>query len=490
MPNRLFGTFVLALVAVAACRSEPAALDADLLIQHVTVIDGTGAAPRPDQSVAIKGERIVALGPAAEVRAPATAKVIDGQGKYLIPGLWDMHVHLNGYQEHSFPLFVANGVTGVRDMGGNLAASLKLREAARSGTLPAPEVLIAGPILDAEYLVRAVAGTPYAAGRAAVPDSAAGVAMVDSLARAGVDHIKVHSLTPRAAYFAIVAEAKRKGIPVVGHMPDSVSNREAITAGQRTIEHGSKLEYEETPRGEELNRHWLAATQKVIDQNRDHPKVGPIFMIRLVMADSARAAFDSATAASFGAFAAQHEVWFDPTLVVMETLYRANDSAFRHPPELKYAPPSARSEEIPSTTNATPEALEAGRAELRRYFGMIQPLLKAGAKFTTGTDLPVPPLPPGFSLLRELELLVQAGFSPMQAIQAATHNSAEAAGKLAEMGTVETGKRASLVLLDADPLADISNVKRIDAVIVKGKLLDRATLDRMLADAEAYASQP
>ncbi|MEO7963426.1 MAG: amidohydrolase family protein [Gemmatimonadaceae bacterium] len=485
---RRFRMSAFALAVLVGCNSKPE-LDADLLIQHVTVIDGTGAASRADQFVAIKGDRIVAIGPAAEMPTSKSAKIVDGLGKYLIPGLWDMHVHLDGYKEHSFPLFVANGVTGVRDLGGNLAASLKLRELARSGSSPAPDVLIAGPVLDGDYVVRAVAGTAYAAGREAVPDSATGVAMVDSLARAGVDHIKVHSLTPRAAYFAILAEARRKGIPVVGHLPDSISNQEAILGGQRTIEHGSKLEYGETARGEELTRRWLAATQKVIDKTRDHPDVGPIFAIRLAMSDTALAAYDSATAATFGAFAAKHDVWFDPTIVVEETMWRANDSTYRHPDELKYAPKSAQSDEIPVTGTATPAELEAGHVRFTREVNSLLPLLRAGAKFVTGTDLPVPPLPPGFSLLRELELLVHGGFTPMQAIQAATHNSAEAAGKLAELGTVETGKRASLVLLDANPLAAIGNVRRINAVIVKGKLLDRATLDRMLVDAEAYAKK-
>ncbi|MHB1329788.1 MAG: amidohydrolase family protein, partial [Gemmatimonadales bacterium] len=304
-----------------------------------------------------------------------------------------------------------------------------------------------------------------------------------------IDAIKVHSLTPRVAYFTILAAAKRHGIPVVGHVPESVSVREAIEAGQHTIEHNTRVELAMTPRGDELSNWALGVGQHIFDRFAVIPVVGPLFALRLAVADSALAAYDSATAYAFGSFAAERPVWFAPTLTVMEALYRGNDPAYRRPPELKYAPAASleMDEGMGIDTAATEAQLEAGRARLARQLTTIPPLINTGVKLITGTDAPVYPLVPGFSLHRELELLVQAGLTPMQAIQAATRNSAEAAGRLADLGTIEPGKRGSMVLLSADPLADISNTRQIDAVLLNGRFLDRATLDRMLADALTYA---
>src|SRR5439155_19351219 len=219
------------------------------------------------------------------------------------------------YGQHSFPLFLANGVTTIRDVGGDLANSLWLRQETQFGRLLGPEMLIAGPTLDAEYVVRGVQGTPYAAARVAVPDSGRAVAVVDSLSRMGVDQIKVHSMTPRAAYFAILAQARKHGIPVVGHVPDSVMPDEAIRAGQRTIEHDTRLEEAETPRGAAITQWMLAAMQSAINTAGKRARVAPIFALRLAAADSAVAAFEPRTATAFAELAAKAPVWFDPTLV-------------------------------------------------------------------------------------------------------------------------------------------------------------------------------
>ncbi len=234
------------------CAETP--VDADLVIEHVTLIDGSDTPPRADMSIAIKGEHIVAVAPSSAIRHLNAPARIDARGQYLIPGLWDMHVHLFGYSESAFPLFLANGVTTIRDVGGDLGQVLRLREEIRSKRMLGPTMLVAGPTLDADYLVRALSGTPFERARAAVPDSLAGAFMVDSLARAGVDQIKVHSMTPRAAYFAILAQARRRGLPVVGHVPDSLLPDEAIAAGQRTIEHDFRISLGMSPAGPAITR--------------------------------------------------------------------------------------------------------------------------------------------------------------------------------------------------------------------------------------------
>jgi hypothetical protein len=213
----------------------------------------------------------------------------------------------------------------------------------------------------------------------------------------------------------------------------------------------------------------------------------PPVLIRLAADDSGLASFDSARAVAFAEWAGRQAVWFDPTLVVIQAFMGmpgVGDSS-----ELRYVPPSARIEERVEPANPNPTAAE--REALRqRYLTTRRPieaLIRGGAKFITGTDTPVMPLVPGFALHHELAALVDAGLTPMQAIQAATRNASQAAGRADLVGTIEPGKRADLVLLDADPLADIANTRRIRAVVTRGRLLDRAALDSLLADAEAFA---
>jgi imidazolonepropionase-like amidohydrolase len=400
-----------------------------------------------------------------------------------------MHTHLFGYEEHGFPLFLANGVTTIRDVGANLDRVIRLRDEIRSGRLLGPDLLVSGPTLDAEYMVRAVRDTPFSLARAAVPDSARAAAMVDSLSRAGVDQIKVHSMTPRAAYFSILRQARKYQIPVVGHIPDSVLPDEAIEAGQRTIEHDFRISMGMSTQAREITRWMLAAMQRHLDSTRSNPRYVPLFVPRIAADDSARRTFDSATAARFAARAARAAVWFDPTLAADEAMIRVSERSVRRRPEWKYIPERARRIEdgLPPTPNPSAAELEAARREWQNVLDMFRPLVRAGAKFVAGSDIPILPLVPGFSIQWELEELVAIGLTPLQAIQAATRNASEAAGRLGLVGTIEEGKIANLLLLDANPLVNISNTRRIRAVVTRGRLLDRTTLDRMLADAEVFA---
>ena len=472
----------------SGCRARPP-IDADLVIVDVTVIDGTDSPPANHRSVAVKGDRIVAVGPALELKAAPRAVVVDGRGKYLVPGLWDMHVHLDGYDEAAFPLFLANGVTSIREMGGDLTRLLALRGRIKAGTLIGPDLLIAGPTLDAPFAVEAFRTNPMGSGRRAVSDSADGAAAVDDLFAAGVDQIKVHSMTPRSAYYGIVAEARKRGIPVVGHVPDSLVPEDVIRAGQRTIEHDFKIAFGATGRSRPIMDWMLRSMQRQLDRTGPRTDINALFSLRLAGDDSARASADEQVAGRFARWAAGAPVWFDPTLAADEAEILANDPSIQNRPEIKYIPLNVRSFHDGPQSSGTPTAaeIEASRRLFANVMTMFRPLVAAGAKFVTGSDVPVPPLVPGFSIHRELELLVTMGLDPKRALQAATRNAAEAAGKLAESGTIEVGKRASLVLLNADPLAEIGNSKGIEAVILRGRLVGRAALDQMLSASEGAA---
>ena len=462
--------------------------DSVLAITGVTLIDGTGGPARANQTVIVRGDRIAAVGSAAQLRAPGGARVIDGRGKTLIPGLWDMHTHVLAWGAKAFPLLLANGVTTVREAGSAPPeAAIGMRDKVARGEVLGPRMLVAGPTLDAEFIRQG----PWAAGRWAVGTPEEGRRAVDSLKKLGVDFIKVHSATPRAAYFAILEEAGKQGLLVAGHVPDSVSPIEAIRAGQRTIEHDWRIATANTPQGEAISRRMLAGMQRVLDSAGGKPKLWSYVVPRIAADDSARAVYDTATARAFAREAARRKVWFDPTLAVLFTQSRRNEVTIRKPPELKYVPPEGLEFEdgLPPKDNPTEADIAEGRREYEREAAMFRELVRAGARFVAGTDTPVLPVVPGFSLQLELELLVGAGLTPLQAIAAATGNAAAAMGKERDLGTVEAGKIADLVLLSADPLADIRNTRQITIVILRGWLLDRAALDGLLAQAEATAAR-
>lgn len=474
----------LALI-VAGCGGGES-VPATIAIDNVTLIDGTDGGARPGMTVAIADDRIVAVGPTDEVRLGDVPTRIDGSGMYLIPGLWDMHVHLFGYRERALPLFLANGVTTIRDVGGDLTDTGWLRQEIRFGRLLGPDMLISGPVLDAPILAALMP-----AGRLSVPTPEMARVAVDSLARVGVDVIKVHSLTPRAAYFAILDEASKRGIPVVGHVPDSVTITEAIDSGHRTIEHSWGIPIVNSARGGAIVASLQAAIARHTAGTGERARrPGPLFDARLAAADSASASYDSASAAQFAEYAASKRVWFDPTLVVLRTQALRNDRAIRTPDELRFAPRAVLEfdEGLPVKANPTAADLEAGRRDWDATRRTFRELVRAGAKFLAGTDVPVMPLVPGFSLHRELEALVEIGLTPLQALQAATRNAAASMGE-ERNGLVAVGSPASMVLLRSDPLASIGNVRDVQVVIVRGRLLDRPTLDRFLQDAESFARQ-
>ncbi len=468
---------VVVALGVAGCQRDPENIS--ILIDDVVLIDGTDRGAVPGMSIAISGDRIVAIRPTDKMVAESVQVRIDGRGMYLIPGLWDMHTHQGAYRERGFPLYLANGVTTVRDVGTDLQQIGYWRQEVQAGRTLGPNIVMAGPILDDPTVVLMAPN-----GRVGLTTAADAERVVDSLAAMGVDFIKVHSLLSREPYFAVLRQARKHGLAVVGHVPDEVTVREAIDSGQRTIEHTFGLAFENGAQAAAIRSAFQAEAAELRATLSGREVVERVFVSKVAAIDSAIAVTDSVAAREFAEYAAGKNVWFDPTFVVTQTRYRPNDPELRNLPEYRYALGGRRPSEVPA------EALvvEGGRARWQAFVASFAPLVRAGARFVAGTDVPVPPLVPGFSLHRELQALVEMGLTPLQAIQAATRNAAEAAGR-PESGTVAEGKFADLVLLRLDPLADIGNTRTIETVVVRGRLLDRAVLDRLLETAEATARQ-
>jgi imidazolonepropionase-like amidohydrolase len=458
---------VVALAGALPARAEDAPAKS-LAITGVTVIDATGAPALRDMTVVVTGDRITAVAKSGEVGIPEGAHIVDGKGKYLIPGLWDMHVHT--VNPSFLPLYLANGVTGVRDMHAlDLDATFGLRKQVQEGKQPGPRIVAAGPLVDGPK--------PLVPGSLVAANAAEGREAVRKLKTMGADFVKVYTKLPRDAYLCIADEAKKQGLPLAGHVPESVSAAEASDLGQKSIEHLTGVELACSDSEDELRREAVATVIKA--DNR--------VTMELLGRIDARAAdsFSDKKARALYARFVRNGTWQVPTLTVLHSLVSLDDPKFTADPRVKYMPPSLSS--YWSLIKLSPEMTAGLKRRYKRATGRVQAMHQAGVPFLAGTDTPgVPYVFPGFSLHDELAMLVaDGGFTPLEALLVATRDPARFLGREKDLGTVEPGKLADLVLLDADPLADIHNTTKIAAVVANGRLLPRQELDRMLTDVEA-----
>jgi imidazolonepropionase-like amidohydrolase len=456
-----------AVLITAAALAQPGASDSALVFSHVSVIDATGAAMQSDMTVIVEGQRITEVAKSGQVRVPNHANVVDARGKYLIPGLWDMHVHtvfgdwLPRNEKVTLPLFVASGVTGVRDMGGDLAVLKQWRSEIAAGTLLGPRMIIAGPMLDGSV--------PRFPSSAPVANAADGRRVVDELKAQGVDFIKIQSLIPRDGYFAAADEAKKVGIPFVGHVPDAIRASEASDAGQKSIEHFTGI---------------FEGCSTIEDQLLKGPKS----LGRNV------STYDPARAKAVIALMAKNQTWQVPTLVWERGQWLVDDIDLSHDALTKYAPAAWKDRTWPMFTRDIMKDMDTDPLPVRKRFVQMElemtlAMHRAGVPFMAGTDTAAGVhVFPGFSLHDEMALFVQAGLTPMEALQTATRNPAQFMGRLSDMGTVEKNKVADLVLLDANPLDDIHNSRKIHAVVLAGRYFSRDDLDEMLKQVEAAAA--
>jgi imidazolonepropionase-like amidohydrolase len=408
-----------------------ALLIAALAITHVTVIDPMAGTVRRDVNVVVRGDRVESIGG----KVPDGAQIVDGRGKFLIPGLWDMHVHLSWTKESALMLLVANGVTGVRDLGGKLGELDEWRTKIATGLIVGPRIVRAGPILNGQKFnaYQMVSGNP---------DETRGV--VRALKEVGVDFIKVHRRMPRDSYFAALDEAKKQGLSLVGHIPMTVTPEEASDAGQATIEHVATL---------------FEGTFSAALNGRPLPDA-----IREWRAEKADALF-----AKF----VKNNTVVDPTLFA----YRPDADA--PDPRSRFVALSFRkiAEIQPKPLPAEIEGSKAVYAEFRE---VVRQMNRDGVTLLAGTDIAATRIP-GFTLHEELAAFVECGLTPLQALQAATITPRRVLNQPDDV--------ADLVLLDANPLEDIRNTQRIHAVIARGTLFRRAELDALLRQVEKMAAQ-
>jgi hypothetical protein len=432
----------------------------DLLFQNVNIVDIDSGTIIGDQSVLLSDGYISEVSTRKSVQVPVGTRVIDASDRYLMPALWDMHTHPT--EPDALSMFVANGVGGIRIMWG-LPRHLEWRARVELGDLLGPRLLVAGPIIEG-VPPPDLASVVDTEGRRLVSTHAEGVAEVRRQKAAGFDYIKVYNNIPLDAYEGLAAEAHRLHIPVVGHVPFAVGLDGVLAARQKSIEHLrgyiEMLVPEDAPVQPGIDFRSRALAWEYVDESR---------MPELARATRAAGA------------------WQCPTLGT--SLYHAPSKTIERylaTPEAEYLDPATRAglrhrQQVKWLSNFS----EADFARATRASDKQATLLRAmhaeGVQLLAGTDANTF----GFSLHRELEAFVEAGLSPREALQTATLNPALFAGLENEVGRVAVGYAADLVLLDANPLQDIRNTSKINSVILRGQLLDRAALDDMLKKVKA-----
>lgn len=416
------------------------------------------------QTVIVRDGRIAEIGPADKTKVPAGALQIDGRGKYLMPGLADMHVHLyagagqpDDLTSQQLQMFLANGVTTIRNMIGK-PEHLAIRDRVAKGELPGPSIYTAGPPLLGNNVP-----TPEAAER-----------VVTEQKKAGYDLLKLHEGLSPETYAAIAATAKRVGIPFAGHVTASVGLKRALDAQQNSIEH--------------LDGYLQAmvADDSPVKPSPSQVVLGPVLEH-----------IDESKLSALAAATRKASVWNDPTLTLFKLVVSdAKPEDYLKWPEMQYIPAKMREGFAKQKQSTMGSPAPAG--ERQRYIQLRNKVLvglhAAGAKLLIGPDSPQFFLVPGFATHRELESFVEAGLTPYQAIEAATRNPAEYFAETMktsrDFGTVEVGLRADLQLLDANPLQSVANLTKRAGVMVRGRWLPESDLRKMLENIAALNNQP
>jgi Amidohydrolase family len=441
-----FGLALVLTLPSAAAAQQPVTL----AITNVNVVDVASGSVRAGQTVVITGNRINRIGPSSSTRSPSGATVINGSGKFLIPGLWDMHSHVVGFGPTALPLYLAHGVTSIRDMGAEQFARAKAwRDSIAAGQLLGPRMRIASPVVENVNWLRAVkrmteqAGTPWQLYERFGPTTTEEVERwVDSVAALGADHIKVRNWPAPNLASAIVNRARVRGLQVVGH-----GNEPFPRSGVTTLEHG----------------------------------IWPPVRIAAAARDSMWRSF-AASGVAFVPTLVTAPIRSDPPDTLIAKINSGRIAG------LQYVPERTREDWRNQFLGFKQESPMDWSTIQQEQMRNVAEMHKAGVTLLAGSDIGAPLLVPGISIHDELQKLVEvAGLTPAGALRAATLDPARVVGLGSSLGSIEEGKLADLVVLDMNPLTDIAHTRRIVAVVANGRLLNRTALDRLLADAERAA---
>ena len=450
---------------------------ANLVLTHVNIVNTATQTLLSDQTVVITSGRISSVAPSMRTSPPKDVPVIDGHGKFLMAGLWDMHVHLAGVsadpkwsKQVLLPLLLANGIIGVRDMGGDLESLLTWKCEIESGTLLGPHIIAAGPWL--------AGGGKKSPEQYPVANAEEARAAVRDLKGRGADFIKVISLPSRDAFFAVADECKKQNIKFAGHLPLEVSAIEASEAGMHSIEHFfySSFSISLSSKEVELRQRLITA-----QQNGN-------FVAWEQISQEADATYSPEKATTLFQAFKKNGTWVTPTLASMDIASHPEKWSVEDL-QLAFVPASLAKEWKDSLKNErTKKRADWLGRQISSDWKLARELRRAGVMQLVGSDSLDPFNFPGESLYRELAEFVRVGYTPGEALHAATTGAARFLDREGDFGSVAPGKLADLILLDANPLEDIANTRKLNAVVRAGAYLDRSALDHLLADAKSAAA--
>lgn len=445
------------------------------VLRGATVIDGTGAPACPDATVVLAEDRIVAVGPIG-LAAPAGARVIDLRGKYVLPGFWDMHAHMMQLSSIVPASHLVHGVTGVREMWG-LPESYQLRDEFEAGTRLGPRMSIASAIVDGP-------ASFYGRGMLIVRTEEEARAAVRAEKAKGAEFIKVYTMLTPELLAALADEAEKVGLRIAGHLADMVPIDAAMALRQKSYEHLFGLVFG-------VSREEAEWRRRIDALPLDPANSRPWFMAVRELERQAHHSYSQGKMIALARRLRQSDGWLSPTLRVVH-MTAVPKETFAGDERMKYLPPSfkdtwARGAEF--WAPKTPEQVVQYREFFEMRLRLVGSLHQAGVGVLGGTDCGNPYCFPGSGLHDELELLVRAGLSPLSAIQTVTRDAARHLGLERSVGTVTPGKKADLVVLEANPLADIRHVRRIHSVVTRGRVLGPEDRVRMLAEIEKAAAE-
>lgn len=444
-----FSSILLLVIILPACDRV---VNHDCLITNVNIVDVRTGGILKNKTIAIDSNRITAIYDKEIISSDSTI-VIDGDGKYLIPGLWDMHAHYKWSHVDLDPLLIANGITGIREMWGDMPSFVNIPQKTPIEILPSPDIYTSGGLIDGNP-----PSFPGFPGSIVVTTPDEAVAAVDKQIEKKVDFIKVYSSLSEECLMAISKEAKMKNIPFAGHIPNGVSIYKAIDAGMASSEHLFGFLY--------------ACSSNTNIRNTPDDK-----LIEELISSFSEERFDSLCSVL-----AKSSMWLCPTMTVIRALGYFNDTTFTNDKRMAYLPGYIIDfwKQQTRSSDDNDMAFKSSKARFLFELDLIGKMNKKGVKIIAGTDFPNAYVFPGFSLHDELSLMVKGGMSEIDALRTATLNAAIFMNRENDFGSVEVGKLASLVLLNKNPLENIENTTSIETVILRGRVIDRTTLDKMM----------
>ncbi|MRX64708.1 amidohydrolase family protein [Maribacter luteus] len=486
--NKVFNLCYAALFMLTSCQDSGILFKDALCIENISIIDPEEGL-KNNLTLVIKEGKIFQITPTEEIRLSKKNTIVDGTGKFMIPGLWDAHMHFSYIKEmapHMFNLFLANGITSVRDTGGDISFVNKWKQLSLANPTDAPRVMVAGPLLDGMpnvYDGSDPGHPPLSEGLRSLDDVRDKVKELDSLE---VDFLKAYEMLSPEQFILINKLAKEKGLKVTGHVPLSMDVISASNAGMNSMEHLRNLELSCASNADEL----LAERNELLTLGKDEKGAALRSKIHNEQRQRAIENYDPEKAKEILAVLAKNDTWQIPTLALSTGFVKRPFTQEKWQEDFKYLPEYIerdwkRNIDLFSKNEITPFRIEY----VKWLMNMTLNIHKSGINMMAGTDCPIFFLTPGASLHEELAVLVEAGLTPLQVLKTATVNPAKYFDMEEELGNVRTGHWADLVILDANPLEDIKHTKLIHAVVKQGKYYDRTALDGLLQELSAKEAE-